>query len=302
MTGWSSRPDRHRRRGDGVRLRARRPAARAGLQPGRHPRRGPAPGRGRGASRLLRGDAAGPGRDPGLPVPRPPRRPALGTPWTWRARCTGSWTPSGPTMSSSTTWRSAHAWRCSRRGVPHADVVLGHPSALVVGDEVYGYPPAWPPAVRPGAARPDGAAPALRGGPGPVHRRLERRAHHARPGRRAERGRLRGAGRPAAPELPLRPAPARAHPSARHARVPRLRRPARATGRGGGGLARAADTPVVYVSLGSFLSVRSDVLAAGGRGPARAGRAGGPGQRRDPRRPARPGPRPPGWCEVSCPR
>lgn len=28
--------------------------------------------------------------------------------------------------------------------VPHADVVLGHPSALTVGDEVYGYPPSWP--------------------------------------------------------------------------------------------------------------------------------------------------------------
>ena len=32
-------------------------------------------------------------------------------------------------------------------GVRHADVVLGHPSALTVGDEVYGYPPAWPPAL-----------------------------------------------------------------------------------------------------------------------------------------------------------
>lgn len=29
-------------------------------------------------------------------------------------------------------------------GVRHADVVLGHPSALTVGDEVYGYPPEWP--------------------------------------------------------------------------------------------------------------------------------------------------------------
>ena len=29
-------------------------------------------------------------------------------------------------------------------GVAHADVVLGHPSALPVGVEVYGYPPAWP--------------------------------------------------------------------------------------------------------------------------------------------------------------
>ncbi|SOC56697.1 glycosyltransferase [Ornithinimicrobium cerasi] len=34
-------------------------------------------------------------------------------------------------------------------GVPHADVVLGHPSALVVGDEVYGLPPAWPARMRP---------------------------------------------------------------------------------------------------------------------------------------------------------
>nr|WP_241732397.1 glycosyltransferase [Galbitalea soli] len=33
--------------------------------------------------------------------------------------------------------------------IPHADVVLGHPSALPVGDEVYGYPPAWPAAFTP---------------------------------------------------------------------------------------------------------------------------------------------------------
>jgi zeaxanthin glucosyltransferase len=34
-------------------------------------------------------------------------------------------------------------------GVPPADVVLGHPSALTVGDEVYGYPPAWPRGLHP---------------------------------------------------------------------------------------------------------------------------------------------------------
>ncbi|MEO6142686.1 MAG: glycosyltransferase [Dermatophilaceae bacterium] len=33
--------------------------------------------------------------------------------------------------------------------IRHADVVLGHPSALSVGDEVYGYPTAWPPALHP---------------------------------------------------------------------------------------------------------------------------------------------------------
>jgi len=37
-------------------------------------------------------------------------------------------------------------------GTPYADVVLGHPSALPVGDEVYGYPPAWPAAFAPDPA------------------------------------------------------------------------------------------------------------------------------------------------------
>ncbi|GAA3337338.1 glycosyltransferase [Amorphoplanes nipponensis] len=36
--------------------------------------------------------------------------------------------------------------------VPHADVVLGHPSALPVGGEVYGYPTDWPAAFTPAAA------------------------------------------------------------------------------------------------------------------------------------------------------
>ena len=33
--------------------------------------------------------------------------------------------------------------------VPYGDVVLGHPTALPVGDEVYGYPPFWPRAFSP---------------------------------------------------------------------------------------------------------------------------------------------------------
>ncbi|HSO65723.1 MAG TPA: glycosyltransferase, partial [Ornithinibacter sp.] len=37
-------------------------------------------------------------------------------------------------------------------GIRHADVVLGHPSALTVGDDVYGLPPAFPIRIRPGAA------------------------------------------------------------------------------------------------------------------------------------------------------
>ena len=38
------------------------------------------------------------------------------------------------------------------RGIPYGDVVLGHPSALPVAGEVYGYPPAWPTAFAPGEA------------------------------------------------------------------------------------------------------------------------------------------------------
>ena len=34
-------------------------------------------------------------------------------------------------------------------GIPYGDVVLGHPTALPVGGEIYGYPPAWPSAFVP---------------------------------------------------------------------------------------------------------------------------------------------------------
>ena len=50
---------------------------------------------------------------------------------------------------SSTTWRSAPGSGLVSARVPHADVVLGHPSALTVGDEVYGFPPAWPACIHP---------------------------------------------------------------------------------------------------------------------------------------------------------
>ena len=36
-------------------------------------------------------------------------------------------------------------------GIPHADVVLGHPSALPLAGEVYGFPPAWPTTITPDA-------------------------------------------------------------------------------------------------------------------------------------------------------
>ena len=42
-------------------------------------------------------------------------------------------------------------------GVRHGDVLPGHPTALTVGDEVYGYPPVWPQAFHPEAAALGGA-------------------------------------------------------------------------------------------------------------------------------------------------
>ena len=38
-------------------------------------------------------------------------------------------------------------------GAPYGDVVLGHPTALPVGNEIYGVPSAWPPSVTPDARR-----------------------------------------------------------------------------------------------------------------------------------------------------
>ena len=60
-------------------------------------------------------------------------------------------------------------------GIRHADVVLGHPTALTVGDEVYGCPPAFPRAIRPEPERPGRARRAVRGGARRLHRAVERR-------------------------------------------------------------------------------------------------------------------------------
>lgn len=46
----------------------------------------------------------------------------------------------------------------STAGISFGDVVLGHPSALPVGDERYGYPPAWPAAFTPSEAELDDLA------------------------------------------------------------------------------------------------------------------------------------------------
>lgn len=147
-------------------------------------------------------------------------------------------------------------------GIRHGDVVLGHPSALVVGDEVYGYPPAWPHAFTPDP----GALAGLRQLCERVRDTFTAQWNAALaildPGAPASRDAFAETG-----DVLLLNYPAELHPPGRTALLP-----AHAfLGSAVRGEARdpeveewlaASDAPIVYVSLGSFLSVRSDVLAA----------------------------------------
>ena len=146
-------------------------------------------------------------------------------------------------------------------GVPHADVVLGHPSALTVGDEVYGYPASWP-----GCLHPDPHDLAD----------LRRRCEGVRDAFTAQWNDVLASLDPAAPasedafaetgDVLLLNYPGELHPPERTALLRRH------SFLGSAVRAEAPDAeveawlardgaPVVYVSLGSFLSVRSDVLA-----------------------------------------
>ncbi|TFD51383.1 glycosyltransferase [Cryobacterium sp. Hh11] len=146
-------------------------------------------------------------------------------------------------------------------GVPHADVVLGHPSALPVGPEIYGYPPAWP-----AVFSPDVGELAL----------LELQCAAVRDSFTAQWNDAFFELDPsAAPtldafqecgDLLLLNYPGELHSSARTDQLP----PHRFLGSAVRSEAvdpeveawLAADSrPVVYVSFGSFLSVRGDVLA-----------------------------------------
>ena len=146
-------------------------------------------------------------------------------------------------------------------GVAHADVVLGHPSALPVGAEVYGYPPAWPAVFSPAASEL-----ALLGLQCATVRdtftaqwndALRELDPHAEPSLDAfqESG-----------DMLLLNYPAELHAPARTSQLPPhvfLGSAVRSESVDPEVEAwLAADSlPVVYVSFGSFLSVRGDVLA-----------------------------------------
>ncbi|TFC93883.1 MULTISPECIES: glycosyltransferase [Cryobacterium] len=146
-------------------------------------------------------------------------------------------------------------------GVRHADVVLGHPSALPVGDEVYGYPPEWPIAFAP--AEEDLAA-------------LMSICQNVRDSFTAQWNAALRVLDPAAPpstdafmesgDILLLNYPAELHDAARGELLPRHAflgsavRDEAADADVDRWLAVNSDRPVVYVSFGSFLSVRGDVL------------------------------------------
>ncbi len=154
-------------------------------------------------------------------------------------------------------------------GIPYEDVVLGHPSALPVGGEIYGYPQAWPRRFEP-----DPQALAA----------LEKLCREVRDEFTAEYNAALGILAPQAaavgdafaahgPSLLLN-YPERLHDPRRTAMLPAHRflgasiRPEPVPADVDEWLAGAQDErapadprPIVYVSFGSFLSARADVLA-----------------------------------------
>jgi len=146
--------------------------------------------------------------------------------------------------------------------IPHAQVVLGHPSALPVGEEVYGYPPAWPAAFDPDpdqllallercrqvrdafTAEWNAALEILDPQATPV---LDAFTEHANPVLLNYPGQLHD--------------PARTRLLPPHAFLGSAVRKQRPPEHLEQWLDEDRSTPLVYISFGSFLSVRGDVLA-----------------------------------------
>jgi len=151
-------------------------------------------------------------------------------------------------------------------GTPYADVVLGHPSALPVAGEVYGYPPSWPAAFVPD----DAALAELRALCDDVSESFTAEWNAALDGLDASHLRSESAFAEHG-ELLLYNYPAELHEPSRTALLPPHEfigsavrsEPADAEVDAwlAAGSSADGDAPFVYVSFGSFLSVRGDVLA-----------------------------------------
>jgi zeaxanthin glucosyltransferase len=147
-------------------------------------------------------------------------------------------------------------------GIRHADVVLGHPSALTVGDEVYGLPPAFPARIRPSAAELAGLRALCAEVRDAFTGQWNAALHELAPGAEPSRDAFAETG-----DVLLLNYPGELHAAERTALLPPhafLGSAVRAEPNDAEVESWLAgdDRPVVYVSLGSFLSVRGDVLAA----------------------------------------
>ncbi len=147
-------------------------------------------------------------------------------------------------------------------GAAYGDVVLGHPTALPVGDELYGVPSAWPPALHPDVIEME------------TLRHTARAVTDAFTAAYNEAFRTVASGAPTVPDafgahgdVVLYNYPAALHGPIRSALLPRHAflgsavRDEEIDPDTQEWLARSDGRPLVVVSLGTFLSARIDVLA-----------------------------------------
>ncbi|HZW02029.1 MAG TPA: glycosyltransferase [Candidatus Deferrimicrobium sp.] len=147
-------------------------------------------------------------------------------------------------------------------GAPYADVVVGHPTALPVGAETYGVPSSWPSAI---TADPVGLATLraiARGVSEAFGDAYDRILRSLAPGSEPVGDAFAAHG-----DLVLYAYPAELHEAARTSLLPRHAflggavRHESPDDETAAWLARTDGRPLVVVSLGTFLSARSDVLA-----------------------------------------
>ena len=146
--------------------------------------------------------------------------------------------------------------------VPWADVVLGHPTAMPVGDEIYGVPSAWPSALNPDAVELDSLRAVSRGVTEAFTHAYNETLARLAPGAPTVDDAFAAHG-----DLVLFHDPAELHGPIRTSRLPRhaflgsAMRSEAADPDTLSWLARPDRRPLVVVSLGTFLSRRQDVLA-----------------------------------------
>lgn len=146
-------------------------------------------------------------------------------------------------------------------GAPYGDIVLGHPTALPVGNEIYGVPSAWPPVLNPDLVELDSLRATARGVTEAFTSAYNDTLHSITPGQEpvadafAAHGAIVVYNYPAELHGPIRTAQL-----PRHAFVGSAVRSEPTDDETSAWLAQDPDRRLVVVSLGTFLAARGDVL------------------------------------------